>query len=498
MIPESSIAPVDDLPNSEEFSKDKPDTSLLAKTVVLKLNGGLGTGMGLDKAKSLLQVKGNDTFLDLTAKQVIQMRKEYGFNVKFMLMNSFSTSADTLAFFHKNYPSLAKEEGLEMMQNKVPKLHAETFEVRNVLQKHTHGGDKFLSESYSTHVFACILAVSQNNNIIFLPLFPFLCTVLYQTKPATCPSNRDNEWCPPGHGDLYAALVGSGRLDQLLKDGFQYMFVSNSDNLGASLDLNILTYFAQNETPFMMECCQRTENDKKGGHLALRKKDNQLVLRESAMCLEADEDAFQDVTKHRFFNTNNLWIRLDKLKEIIDANGGFIPLPMIKNKKTVDPKDDTSQKVVQLETAMGAAVECFDGATAICVPRTRFTPVKKCNDLFLLRSDAYVLQNFKPVLNPKCGGKAPVISLDSKKYKLVDALDEATEDGIPSLVRCKRLTVTGLVKMSKKTTFVDEVSITNKSDEAKYVPHGEITGDHDLTNSTFQPPNPCLNMCSIL
>jgi UDP-N-acetylglucosamine pyrophosphorylase len=169
------------------------------------------------------------------------------------------------------------------------------------------------------------------------------------------------------------------------------MFVSNSDNLGATMDVKILTHFASTEAPFMMECCVRTENDKKGGHLAQRNEDQQLVLRESAMCLEDDEAAFQDISKHRYFNTNNLWIRLDKLKEIIDKFGGFVPLPMIKNSKTVDPKDDNSQKVVQLETAMGAAIECFQGATAIVVPRTRFAPVKKCDDLMLLRSDAYMI-----------------------------------------------------------------------------------------------------------
>jgi UDP-N-acetylglucosamine pyrophosphorylase len=129
MIPEDTIAPVPDLDRSENFSSS-PNTNLLAETVMLKLNGGLGTGMGLDKAKSLLKVKGEDTFLDLTAKQVIQMRKEYGFKVKFMLMNSFSTSEDTLAFLQAKYPGLASEEGLEMMQNKVPKLNAETLEVR--------------------------------------------------------------------------------------------------------------------------------------------------------------------------------------------------------------------------------------------------------------------------------------------------------------------------------------------------------------------------------
>jgi UDP-N-acetylglucosamine pyrophosphorylase len=123
MIPESTLTPVPELVSSTSITGE-PDVSLLANTVVLKLNGGLGTGMGLDKAKSLLKVKGDDTFLDLTAKQVIQMRKDYGFKVKFMLMNSFSTSDDTLAFFQEKYPALAAEEGLEMMQNKVPKLDA--------------------------------------------------------------------------------------------------------------------------------------------------------------------------------------------------------------------------------------------------------------------------------------------------------------------------------------------------------------------------------------
>ncbi len=263
------------------------------------------------------------------------------------------------------------------------------------------------------------------------------------------------------------------------------MFVSNSDNLGATLDLKILTHFATSDAPFMMECCVRTENDKKGGHLAIRNSDQQLILRESAMCADEDEAAFQDITKHKFFNTNNLWIRIDKLKEIIDKFGGFIPLPMIKNKKTVDPKDDSSQKVLQLETAMGAAIECFSGASAVVVPRTRFAPVKKCNDLFLLRSDAYIINSdFIPQLNPLCGGKAPVISLDSKKYKLVGNLEEAIAGGIPSLVQCERLTVKGLVRMSQKTSFVGSVSIKNDSDESKLIPIGEIKdATLDLTDA---------------
>ena len=129
MISESSISPVEQLVYTESIN-GAPNPSLLSKTVVCKLNGGLGTGMGLDKAKSLLKVKGEDTFLDLTAKQLTAMRNTYGYQVKFMLMNSFSTSEDTLNFFKEKYPTIAAEEGLEMLQNKVPKLDATTFVVR--------------------------------------------------------------------------------------------------------------------------------------------------------------------------------------------------------------------------------------------------------------------------------------------------------------------------------------------------------------------------------
>eukprot|EP00644_Phytophthora_capsici_P019296 jgi/Phyca11/537797/estExt2_fgenesh1_pg.C_PHYCAscaffold_1580002 len=118
-------------------------------------------------------------------------------------------------------------------------------------------------------------------------------------EPAEFPANPSKEWCPPGHGDLYASLAGSGKLDKLVADGVKYMFVSNSDNLGATLDLDLLTYFAQSGKPFLMECCERTENDKKGGHLAERTADGRLILRESAQCADEDEKDFQNITKHQ-------------------------------------------------------------------------------------------------------------------------------------------------------------------------------------------------------
>merc|ERR1719487_767964 len=177
MIGESDIEPAKDVAKYEDIQKTiKQDTSLLKKTAVVKLNGGLGTGMGLDKAKSLLPVKDGDTFLDLIAKQVVEMRKKYG-GVKFMLMNSFSTSEDTIAFL-KKYKELAEDKSIEFVQNKVPKIAKS------------------------------------------------------ELSAATDSKNPDNEWCPPGHGDIYAALIGSGRLKDLLADGIEYVCVSNSDNLG--------------------------------------------------------------------------------------------------------------------------------------------------------------------------------------------------------------------------------------------------------------------------
>jgi len=417
MIPESALDPVKPL---EEFEKleitEKPE--LLKETVVLKLNGGLGTGMGLDKAKSLLAVTGGNTFLDLIAQQVAFMKDKYKMpDMKFMLMNSFSTSKDTLEALAK-YPDLGTGEDLEFVQNKAPKITTE---------------DK---------------------------------------TPATWAADPSHEWCPPGHGDLYPAMLGSGALDKLLAKGFKYMFVSNSDNLGATMDLKILTYFADSGAPFMMEVATRTDADKKGGHLATLKEGGGLTLRESAQCPEAEEKEFQDTTKYAYFNTNNLWVDLNKLKALFEKHNGALPLPVMVNDKTVDPRDKKSTKVIQLETAMGAAISCFEGAIALQIPRSRFAPVKKCDDLVALRSDAYILtEDFRIELAPARKGVPPTIKLDGA-YKFVDAMDTLIPNGPPSLIDCTSMKIEGKMEFAAGVIVKGDVTFANKSDDKKTVEAG--------------------------
>lgn len=417
MISEESIEPVAGLDSFEQIrSGGVGNAALLSQVVVIKLNGGLGTGMGLQGPKSLLAVREGVNFLDLMVRQILDLRQSSGTEVRLLLMNSFSTSEETLAHL-KAYQKdgLADAGEVELMQNQIPKIDALTLE------------------------------------------------------PVQWPADPDLEWCPPGHGDLYPALVGSGWLDRLLAEGVKYAFVSNSDNLGAILDPVILNYFTESGAPFLMEVTRRTAADRKGGHLALRKADGRLLLREVAQCPDEDLDAFQDIDRHRYFNTNSLWLRLDLLKDQLAADSGVLPLPMIRNNKTVDPRDKKSPAVVQLEIAMGAAIECFEGALAIEVPRSRFAPVKTTGDLLALRSDAYkVLGDGQVRLAESREGVPPTISL-SDEYKLVDQLEPL---GVPSLLCCRSLKVTGLVHFAEGVVIKGDVNVVNAAAERKSLPAG--------------------------
>ena len=353
---------------------------------MLRLNGGLGTSMGLTGAKSLLEAKDGLSFLDIIARQVLALRAEHDAELPLVLMDSFSTREDSLA-------ALAEHAGLDVglpldfIQNKEPKLLVEDL------------------------------------------------------TPAAWPDNPSLEWCPPGHGDLYTALVTSGMLENLLERGFEYAFVANSDNLGAVLEPRILAWLRANEIPFLMEVTERTEADRKGGHLARRRSDDRLVLRETAQTPDEDLKALQDLGKHRYANTNNLWVSLRALDAAMRERDGVLGLPIIRNEKTVDPGDKSSPAVFQIETAMGAAIEVFDGARALIVPRTRFAPVKTTDDLLALRSDAYRLTADSRVELVR--DSVPIVTLDTDHYKLMRDFDARFPKGPVSLKEADRFEVEG-------------------------------------------------------
>lgn len=415
LIPEDSIKPVQSLPDADQFGEDLFDLGkeALPKTVMIKLNGGLGTGMGLNKAKSLLKVRDELTFLDIIARQAETDL------VPLVLMNSFATQTDSLQLLSK-YPTLKKGKiPLDFLQHKAPKVLKSDF------------------------------------------------------SPAVYPKDPELEWYPPGHGDLYTALITSRMLEKLLSAGYEYAFVSNADNLGACLDKAILGYFAGKNFPFMMECADRTEADKKGGHLAAQPAGG-LLLRESAQCPENDLDAFQDILKHRYFNTNNLWINLKALAQVMAEKSNILGLSLIRNLKTLDPRDSKSPEVYQLETAMGSAIAVFRGAAAVRVPRTRFAPVKTNSDLLAVRSDAYILtDDFRVVQNPKRKLGTVVISLDNRFFKLIDQLEERFPQGAPSLLECERLDIKGDVRFGANIQIKGSVALTAETNP-KIIPDNTI------------------------
>jgi UTP--glucose-1-phosphate uridylyltransferase len=401
VIRESDIEPLGDLPDASSFAESAGEA--LGAAVVLKLNGGLGTSMGMTRAKSLIEVKDGLSFLDVIVRQVLHLRQRSGAQIPLLLMNSFATRDDTLAALER-YPELAVDGlPLDFVQGKVPKLREDD---------HT---------------------------------------------PVSWPADPSLEWAPPGHGDVYTSLAVSGMLDELLERGYRYLFLSNSDNLGAVLDPRILDWFAREGLPFVSESTDRTESDRKGGHLARRKSDGGLVLRETAQTTPEDQSAFEDLARHRFFNANNIWLDLRALKGTLEERGGVLGLPMIVNRKTVDPTDSSSPDVLQLETAMGAAIGVFAGAAAIRVPRARFAPVKTTNQLLVVRSDAYSLADDWTVR--AAAEPIPVVDLDSEYYKLLTDFESRFPFGSPSLRSCRRLSVSGDVTFGREIAVKGSVSL---------------------------------------
>lgn len=407
-IKSSEIFPIDKTDAIYEETTETIDNEAIVpeikKVVVIKLNGGLGTSMGLEGAKSQLIVKNNLNFLEITCKQVERFREKHNVDLPLIFMNSFNTNEETEAnlnkikFKNSNLP-------LSFNENKSPKLK------------------KIIDES---------------GNINY--------------EPAKYPLNPDLEWAPPGHADVYPSLYESGLLDELISKGYEYLFISNVDNLGASLNYNIFEKYLKLDSDFVMEVAKRTENDKKGGHLAL--KDGKLILREVAQVSKEDEADFIDFHKYKFFNTNSIWIKASALKSLLEKNKGILDLPIIINEKNINPSDSNSDKVIQLETAMGSAISLFDTAKTILVPPKRFIPVKNTNNLLYLLSDL-VFINDDYELFPQ---KNISIDLSPKYYKNVKDFF-AHFKSIPSLINCSKLKIENEVYFNEPKKLEGEILI---------------------------------------
>ncbi len=411
IVSEESIAPIGDVARLEDVSTSPDDIDAFGKTVMIRLNGGLGTSMGLSKAKTLLAVRDGLTFLDLIARQVLAARAHYDVRLPLLFLHSFNTRDDCLAALAA-YPDLPVDGlPLDMVQSQEPKLRADDL------------------------------------------------------TPVSWPADPKLEWCPPGHGDIYPTLLDSGVLEALLATGFRYANVSNSDNLGASPSPALAGWFARCGAPFAAEITPRTPMDVKGGHLARRRSDGQLILRESAQTTPEDMRYFTDPDIHPYASTNNLWFDLQVLRDVLAERGGVLGLPIIRNDKTVDPKDPSSPAVVQIESAMGAAVEVFEGATAIVVPRSRFLPVKTTNELVLLRSDLYEWGDDD--IPRATVDTLPVVSLAST-YKKIGDLDVRMPSPL-ELRDATSLTVTGDWTFGAGVSVIGDVTLGS---EGGHVPDG--------------------------
>ncbi len=423
MIPEEQIHPVESLPRLNELGPEFREAGLmlLKKAVMIKLNGGLGTGMGMSGAKSLLPAKQGLSFLDI----IVKHSEVQG--AALILMNSARTRSDSLALMRK-YPYIREQEKslpLDFEQSMTPKVDVSTM------------------------------------------------------LPVEYPQNSDMEWCPPGHGDIFTAIQDQGTLGKLLDSGYRYAFISNADNLCASLHPGILGYMDLKGIPFLMEATRRTSGDRKGGHLARSAGDGRLMLRESAQCRPEDELYFRDINRHRFFNTNNLWVNLEALREILAENKGVIPLPLIRNEKNVNPVDDSSARVFQLECAMGSAISLFQNSEAIEVPRSRFLPVKSCEDLLVVRSDRIVLMHDDYTLTqcPSCRYQEISVKLDSRHYRHIEKWNKAFPGKVPSLRDCSEFCVSGPFLFRDNIVAVDRVALVNRGTQMAEIPEGtELNG----------------------
>lgn len=404
----SQVVAYDQLPNSDAVE-------FLNKLAVVKLNGGLGTSMGCVGPKSVIEVRDGMSFLDLSVRQIEYLNRTYDVNVPFVLMNSFNTDADTASIIKK-------------------------YEGHNI----------------------DILTFNQSR-------YPRVLKDSLLPAPKTYDSQL-SDWYPPGHGDVFESLYNSGILDQLLERGIEIIFLSNADNLGAVVDLRILQHMVETKSEYIMELTDKTKADVKGGTIIDYEGTARLL--EIAQVPKEHVNEFKSIKKFKYFNTNNIWMSLRAVKRIVENSE--LEMEIIPNDKSIpaDKKGEADISIVQLETAVGAAIRHFKNAHGVNVPRRRFLPVKTCSDLMLVKSDLYTLKHGNLVIDPNRFGPAPLIKLGTDFKKV--AQFQKRIPSIPKIVELDHLTITGNVNLARGVILKGTVIIVATEGSTIDIPPGSV------------------------
>jgi UTP--glucose-1-phosphate uridylyltransferase len=385
---------------------------LLSRVAVVKLNGGRATTMGGRMPKGIVEAKCGLSYLEIILRQTDALRRAHSADFPLVLMNSFFTHEPTMEIVNRfDVPVWT------FIQTQVPRLREDTLEPLD--------------------------------------------------------TGTDEDWTPPGHGDVYGSLRRSGLLDRLRENGIKWAFISNLDNLAACLEPWILGLIERDNIDFLLEVTDRTEADLKGGTLVVR--NGGLDLLEIAQVAPEERDKFMDIHRFPVFNTNNVWVDLDALSHALDTQA--LQLPIIQNRKNI-----LGTKVIQLETAMGAAVASFPRARGLRVGRDRFFPTKRIGGLFVLQSDACELDSlFRIRRNTKRSLSLPYRPLVVFSGDFMDSpekMGECFEDPASvSLIDAFSLEVSGKAYFERDVKVVGKVKIEVPPGQYYRITRGTVLKD---------------------
>uniref|UniRef100_H3AA09 UTP--glucose-1-phosphate uridylyltransferase n=1 Tax=Latimeria chalumnae TaxID=7897 RepID=H3AA09_LATCH len=390
-------------------------SSLLKKLVVLKLNEGLGNDLGCKGPKSLICVRNESTLLDLTVQQIENLNNLHRSDIPLVLMNSSDTQEAT----------------------------------KKILQEYAHS-------TVHIHTF------NQSS-------YPWVNKESMHSKAeGWSTSKKETEkWCPPRHCDIYTSFCHSGLLQQFLSEGKKYVFISNGDNIGATIDLHILNYLLNHtingkHCEFLVEVIDKIHADLKDRKLIQDEK----KLKDTQVPKVHMED-FTVAPEFKFFNTSNLWISLEALQRVHERE--TVQAPSLGDSVAINQ----GKNEIQLKKAIGMSIKSFDNAVGINVPHTRFLPINTTSDLLLVMSNLYCLEQGCLHLNEKREFKTvPLVKLGTFFSKVQDFLQRF--ESIPDLLELDHLTVSGDVTFGKDVILKGTVIIIANHGERIDIPPRSI------------------------